>query len=87
MIQKLFAGPNPPDLRRSSSTALPYTGQRSCVCFRVSLEYDQFAGLLLLPSSKFSWLAIAVALLLTALLFFVVDAQPGTSPQNPEIRH
>ena len=49
--------------------------------FRVSLDYDQFAGLLLLPSNKFSWLAIAVALLLTALLFFVVVGirDPATS--------
>lgn len=56
-------------------------GQRNCVCFRVSLDYNQFAGSFLLPSSKFSWLAIAVALLLTALLLFVVVGirDPATS--------
>src|SRR6266478_8511157 len=56
-------------------------GQRNCVCFRVSLDHNQFAGSFLLPSSKFSWLAIAVALLLTALLLFVVVGirDPATS--------
>ena len=55
-------------------------GQRNCVCFHVSLDYNQFAGSLLLPS-KFSWLAIAVAFLLTALLLFVVVGirDPATS--------